>query len=376
MNVSDTGRKILYIMVENGVRTAEFIKIYKKYNGDIHKTLSHFLKYRNLKLEIKKVKNGNGYDKMGYDSYGEIIEFVLKKKIGLLEISSNSYPDILKKIYLPPPFLFFKGDKIKNPGFMVAIVGSRKCTAYGREVAEYISKNLSRMGITVVSGLAAGIDSSAHRAAIKEEGGSIGVLGCGIDIVYPPENRFLYDDILENGSIISEFLPGTRPLKYNFPVRNRIISGLSGGVVVIEAGERSGAIITCEMALRQNREVMAVPGSIFSPMNRGCHRLIKEGAKLVENVDDILDEFSQYNENILKLDKTYDSPYNGKTDSRVRLSGNDRKVYEFIGYKPKSVEEIVKYSGLEVKDVLKIIAYLEMNGLIREDSFNKYIRLF
>ncbi len=376
MNVSDTGRKILYIMVESGVRTAEFIKIYKKYNGDIHKTLKHFLKYRNLKLEIKTVKDGNGYNKTGYDSYGEIIEFVLKNRIGLLEISSNSYPDMLKKIYLPPPFLFFKGDKIKNPGFMVAIVGSRKCTAYGREVAEYISKNLSRMGITVVSGLAAGIDSSAHRAAIKEEGGSIGVLGCGIDIVYPPENRFLYDDILENGSIITEFLPGTRPLKYNFPVRNRIISGLSGGVVVIEAGEKSGAIITCEMALRQNREVMAVPGSIFSPMNRGCHRLIKEGAKLVENIDDILDEFSQYKENILKLDKTYDNSYNGKADCRIRLSGNDKIVYEFIGYKPKSVEEIVKYSGLEVKDVLKIIAYLEMNGLIREDSFNKYIRLF
>jgi DNA processing protein len=376
MNISNVSRKIIYLMVENGLGAAGFIKIYRKYNNDIYRTLQHFLKYKNLKLEIKTGSDDNGYDKEKHNSYQKIIEFILKNQIGLLEISNKNYPDILKQIYSPPPLLFFKGDKIKNPGLMVAIVGSRKCTDYGREVAEYMSRNLSSIGITVVSGMAAGIDSYAHRAAIKEAGGSIGVLGCGIDVVYPPENKFLFDDILNNGSIITEFLPGTRPLKFNFPIRNRIISGLSEGVVVIEAGERSGAIITCEMALRQNREVMAVPGSIFSPMNRGCHKLIKEGAKLVENIDDILDEFSKYKDKIFKLDKTPDNIYNKNTKCSLKLSVDNKKIYEIIGYKSKSVEEIVKCSGLEVKDVLKIIASLEMDGLIREESFNKYIRLF
>ncbi len=373
MKINNTSRKILYILFEKGVKTSKFIDVYKRNNRNIDETLKYFLKYKNLKFKYGKEALDKKYSRCSYQG---IINFILKNKIGLLEISNNNYPKLLEQIYLPPPLLFFKGNKIKSMSFAIAVVGSRKCTDYGREVVGYISKNLSGIGITIVSGLAAGIDSFAHKAALKEKGGSIGVLGCGIDVVYPPENRFLYKDILNNGAIITEFLPGTPPLKSNFPVRNRIISGLCNGVVVVEAGERSGAIITCGIALKQNREVFAVPGNIFSPVNKGCHILIKQGAKLVESIDDILEEFSQYRDKVLNIDQKTTRVCNKGKKHDVNLSGNELKIYKFIGYKPKSMEEIVEYSGIELRNVLNIITSLEMNRLIREDSFNKYVRLF
>lgn len=372
------GKKILYILVEKKVKPARFIEIYRRNYGDINKTLDYFYKYKSLKLEYKT--NGEDYIDFNHSNncYQKVVDFILKNEVGLLDIGENSYPDILRQIYLPPPLLFFRGNKIKKAQFSIAIVGSRKCTAYGREVAGYISRNLSRIGITVVSGLAVGIDSYAHKAALEEKGGSIGVLGCGIDIIYPPENKYLYEEILSNGSIITEFLPETPPLKNNFPVRNRIISGLCRGVVVIEAGEKSGAIITCEMALQQNREVFAIPGNVFNPMSRGCHKLIKSGAKLVESIDDILEEFSQYSGGILKLcgNSGYNNNRQANDKQGANLDNNELKVYEFIGYNPKSVEEIVKYSKIEVKEVLRILTSLEIKQLIKEDSFNKYSRLF
>ncbi|MBU4483377.1 MAG: DNA-processing protein DprA [Actinobacteria bacterium] len=375
---SSNGKKILYILVEKKVKPARFIEIYRRNYGDINKTLDYFYKYKSLKLEYKT----NGEDHIDFNHsnncYQEVVDFILKNEVGLLDIGENSYPDILRQIYLPPPLLFFRGNKIKKAQFSIAIVGSRKCTAYGREVAGYISRNLSRIGITVVSGLAVGIDSYAHKAALEGKGGSIGVLGCGIDIIYPPENKYLYEEILSNGSIITEFLPETPPLKNNFPVRNRIISGLCRGVVVIEAGEKSGAIITCEMALQQNREVFAIPGNVFNPMSRGCHKLIKSGAKLVESIDDILEEFSQYSGGILKLcgNSGYNNNRQANDKQSANLDNNELKVYEFIGYNPKSVEEIVKYSKIEVKEVLRILTSLEIKQLIKEDSFNKYSSLF
>ena len=374
---NNNGKKILYILVERKVKPSKFIEIYRINHGDINKTLDYFLKYENLKMGHRINGKNDQYTGDGKNYYQRVIDFILKNKVGLIDISEDSYPDILRQIYLPPPLLFFKGNKIKEAKFSIAIVGSRRCTAYGREVTGYISRNLSEIGITVVSGLAVGIDSCAHKAALEGKGGSIGVMGCGIDIVYPPENRFLYEDILSNGSIITEFLPETPPLKSNFPIRNRIISGLCRGVVVIEAGEKSGAAITCEMALKQNREVFAVPGNIFNPMSKGCHKLIKEGAKLVESVDDILEEFSQCYKGILKLCVGSDvNNRKPKERHNTKLCGNELKVYEFIGYKAKSVEEIVRNLRIEVKEVLSILTSLEIKQLIKEDSFNKYSRLF
>lgn len=375
--------KILYLMVDKKIKPAGFMNIYRQNSGDISKTLEHFLKYENLKLNLETEK-GNSYHaeinthERDENEYLKVIDFIFKNKIELLCISDPGYPDMLKEIYSPPLLLFLKGNKIKEMEFGIAVVGSRRCTAYGREAAGYISRNLSEIGITVVSGLAVGIDSYAHKAALEGKGGTIGVLGCGIDIVYPPENKFLYDKIALNGSIVTEFFPKTPPLKSNFPVRNRIISGLCRGVIVIEAGEKSGAVITCEMALKQDREVFAVPGNIFSPASRGCHKLIKNGAKLVERIDDMLEEFSEYRKEILKLRSGYNPAdhmkSHGRQDTGVR--GNEARIYEFIGFRSKSVEEIVRYSKMEVREVLSILASLEIKQLVREDSFNKYSRLF
>jgi len=374
---NNNGKKILYILVEKKVKPSKFIEIYRINHGDITKTLDYFLKCGNLKPGNGINGEKENHTGNGKNYYQRVIEFIIKNKAGLIDISEDSYPDILRQIYLPPPLLFFKGNKIKEAKFSIAVVGSRKCTAYGSEVARYVSRNLSEIGITVVSGLAMGIDSCAHKAALEGKGGSIGVMGCGIDIIYPPENRFLYEDILSNGSIITEFLPETPPLKSNFPIRNRIISGLCSGVVVIEAGEKSGAAITCEMALKQNRDVFAVPGNIFNSMSKGCHKLIKEGAKLVESVDDILEEFSQCYKGTLKLCVNDDVNNRKKKEMHnTKLCGNELKVYEFIGYMAKSVEEIVRNSKLEVKEVLSILTSLEIKQLIKEDSFNKYSRLF
>ncbi len=379
MKISRNSEKILHILIDRKVKPSAFIKVYRRNSCNLDKTINYFLNYKNLEFKYDACDLNYDFTRNNWNSSQDVIDFVLRNKIGLLSIGDDDYPDMLRQIHLPPLLLFFKGDRIKKMEFSIAIVGSRKCTAYGKEAAMYISKNLSEMGIIIVSGLAAGIDSFAHRAALEGKGGSIGVLGCGIDLVYPPENRVLYEKIPENGSIITEFLPGTPPLKSNFPVRNRIISGLCQGVIVIEAGERSGAIITCEIALKQNREVMAVPGSIFSPSNKGCHRLIKEGAKLVENIDDILDEFSIYTGKIFKTrqeNKFSSKKEKENKDHDTNLNGNELRIYEYIGYKSKSIEDIVKYSGIEVKEVLRILAYLEINGLIKEDSFNKYSRLF
>jgi DNA processing protein len=377
---NENSARVLYLLLEKKVKPAKFIEVYRENSGSMKKTLDYFYRYDQLKIKGKRFKDfKSGKSRSCYE---KTLGFVLKNKIGMLDIGQEAYPGILKQIYCPPPLLFYKGDKIKRSGFRVAVVGSRRCSAYGREAAEYIGRSLSRIGITVVSGLAVGIDACAQKAALEEKGGSIGVLGCGIDVIYPPENRKLFEAMQENGSILTEFFPKTPPLRSNFPVRNRIISGLCRGVVIIEAGDRSGAIITGELALRQNREVFAVPGSIFSPWSRGCHRLIKSGAKLTSGIDDILEEFSDYHN--LSLDMSVDISNKGRCNNikkdennrTKKLNPDESRVYGSIGYRPKSIDEIVKYSGLDVSITLRALTSLEIKKLIKEEGFNKYSRLF
>jgi DNA processing protein len=208
--------------------------------------------------------------------------------------SDESYPALLKTIEDPPPVLYVKGDLGDPLAPRVAVVGSRRPSTYGKVVAEQLARGLAESGITVVSGLARGIDSVAHVNTLESGGHTIAILGCGLSYMYPPENRRLSERISHQGAVVSEFSMTTKPERLNFPLRNRTISGLSLGTVVVEAGERSGALITVQWALEQGREVFAVPGNVTAPTSRGTNRLIKMGAKLVERVDDILEELPQY----------------------------------------------------------------------------------
>ena len=212
--------------------------------------------------------------------------------IKVLTSRDPDYPSRLKEIYDYPPVLYIRGKLLPQDEWCLAVVGTRRSTVYGRQVAEEITADLARNKITIVSGLAKGIDSIAHQGALGAGGRTIAVAGCGLDIVYPAENAALARKIIEQGALISEFPLGTRPKPENFPRRNRILSGLSLGVLVVEANETSGAMITAHLALEQNREVFAVPGSILSPASRGVNRLIQEGAKLVRDYTDILEELN------------------------------------------------------------------------------------
>ncbi len=213
-----------------------------------------------------------------------------EKEIHILCLEDSEFPVNLKQIYDPPPVIYYRGRLNKEDLFSIGIVGSRKMTPYGRRVTCMLVKELVRNGFTIISGMARGIDGIAHQTALEEGGRTIAVLGSGVDIIYPKEHTKLYSEIIQSGAVLSTFPPKTAPEKGNFPARNRIISGLAYGTVVVEAGLRSGALITAEQALEQNREVFAVPGSIFGTMSQGTNRLIQNGAKLTTCVQDILDE--------------------------------------------------------------------------------------
>lgn len=226
-----------------------------------------------------------------------------KKGLNAVSQDEREYPSLLREIYDPPPLLYYTGDLQVLQKPCLAVVGSRRHTTYGREIAYKFAAQLAVCGFTIVSGMARGIDTWAHQGVLTTSGFTAAVLGCGLDTCYPPENRSLMKKIGHQGVVISEFPPGTEPAPINFPRRNRLISGLSLGTLVVEAGEKSGALITASFALEQGREVFAIPGSIANPCSRGCHLLIKEGAKLVDGVDAILEEVPDEYINRLKVYK-------------------------------------------------------------------------
>jgi len=376
--MNEDSAKILQIINDMDIRPSDFINAYIKNFNDIKKTISFFMS--NSKTTIKTGRE----TMLKKTRYERIIKGIKEKEFEIINISEKNYPLMLKEIYFPPPLLFLKGGRAMDKDFYIAIVGTRKCSVYGRDVAIYFSHELSKIGITVVSGLASGIDYWSHKASVHEKGGTIGVLGCGIDIIYPPENKKLFLEIIEDGSIITEFLPGVPPLKSNFPARNRIISGMSSGVIIIEAAERSGALITANFALQQNREVFAVPGDIFNISSSGCHKLIKSGAKLAEHIDDILEELNILYES--KLDSGYPiksnislnvSGFEGRHDNIKikRLNNRQRIIYDLIGKKPVEIEELMSKSGYNINMVLQIISELILLNLVIENNLNQLIRL-
>jgi len=275
-----------------------------------------------------------------------------------------NYPFLLSKIFDPPSFLYYEGELPKEDEVLIAVVGSRACTPYGRQVAEEISYNLAKEGITIVSGLALGIDSVAHQAALTAGGKTIAVLGSGLDVIYPPSHIKLAKEIIENeGALISEFSPGTPPLPHHFPLRNRIISGISQGTIVIEAGFKSGALITARSALEQGREVFAVPGSIYSLNSQGSNSLIKMGAHVVTNFLDVLD--------VLNL-----KPKTKRKKKEIKCETKEEAILlALLGPEPVSIDKLHALSKLDIAVVTSTLVMLEIKGLVKNVGGARYIKI-
>jgi len=286
-------------------------------------------------------------------------------KINFITYKDPTYPENLKNIYDPPPFLFIRGELKKDDQKALAIVGTRRASSYGKGVAEKLASELARRGVTIVSGLARGIDSIGHLSALKEKGRTLAVLGSGADVIYPREHGPLAERIAENGAIISEFLLGTKPLAENFPKRNRLISGLSLGVIIIEAPKKSGALLTAVCALDQGREVFAVPGNIGSKRSEGANELIKKGASLVTSIDDILEE--------LKGVLTLPSEKEIKKLQR-NLSEEERKIFSLLSSEPNHIDRIAKQSDFKIPQVLSVLLSLELKGLAKQLSGKMFVR--
>lgn len=295
-------------------------------------------------------------------------EAVAEKNISIVTWDEPGYPLLLKEIYDPPPVLYFQGDIGVLQNSCLAVVGSRRHTVYGKEIAYKFAAKLADYGLTIVSGMARGIDTWAHRGALEKGGKTAAVLGCGVDICYPAENRDLKKRIADNGVVISEFPPGTEPLPQHFPQRNRIISGLALGTLVVEATGKSGSLITAGFALEQGREVFAVPGGIGSPFSRGCHKLLKEGAKLVETVEDILEEI------IIPLKNNEEK--RGETEPYRQIADiKENELLEFIPYEPVLMEEIIIQSKRNPAEVSVLLLELELSGKIRQLPGKYYMRI-
>ncbi len=272
------------------------------------------------------------------------------------------YPSRLKEIYDYPPVLYVRGSLLSEDEWCLAVVGTRRATVYGRQVTEEIIADLAQSRITIVSGLAKGIDSIAHQSALDAGGRSIAVFACGLDIVYPAENANLARRIMQQGALISEYPLATRPKAENFPRRNRIMSGLSLGVLVVEAGETSGAIITARLALEQNREVFAIPGSVLSPASNGTNHLIQEGAKLVRNYTDILEEL-----NLTAV------AHQIELKEVMPPSDTESLLLKQLSAEPTHIDEVCRASGLPVSTVSSTLAMMELKGLVKQVGTMNYV---
>lgn len=291
------------------------------------------------------------------------LERLEQHNIWALTLDDDAYPRLLRHIPSPPPVLYARGDLLPTDELAIGIVGTRRATAYGADMTSRIAADLARAGVVVVSGLALGIDTVAHRAALDAGGRTIAVFGCGLDTIYPSRNRTLADRIVQNGALVSEFPLGTRPVARNFPVRNRIISGLSRGVTVIEAPLRSGALITTMFAGEQGRDVFAVPGSALSFASAGCHALIRDGATLVTSADHILEHLDV-------------AAVEAHTQTRIALPETDaeRILIALVGAEPRHMDELAYDSGLMIHEASGTLLAMELKGLIRGAGAGHYVR--
>ncbi|NIM97467.1 MAG: DNA-protecting protein DprA [candidate division Zixibacteria bacterium] len=318
--------------------------------------------------DVGPVIASNIRNKVSWEEAERQLSLMEKNQVQVVTFKDETYPQNLLSIYDPPALLFVKGELSPDDQNAVAIVGCRSASSYGKWITERIGGELSKRGVTIVSGMARGIDSIGHLAALKENGRTLAVLGSGLDVLYPPENRKLAARIASSGAILSEFLFGTKPEAPNFPRRNRLISGLSLGVVIVEAGSKSGALVTAHCALEQNREVFAVPGNLGSKTSEGTNRLIKEGAKLVTSVEDILEELR------VNAKGGPSVSYVQKERDVSRLSETEKSIFELISNQPYHIDKIASQASVGVPQALSTLLSLELKGLVKQLSGKMFVR--
>jgi DNA processing protein len=304
----------------------------------------------------------NNRPKVSLDAEMEKLE---RYKVTALTLKDEAYPARLKETYDPPPVLYIRGRLTAEDEWAVAVVGTRRPTYYGREVTEKIAGDLARNRITVVSGLAKGIDAAAHRAALDAGGRTIAVLGCGLDIVYPADHAKLARETMEHGALVSELPLGTPPKRENFPLRNRIMSGISLGVLVVEADEKSGARITADRALEQDREVFAVPGSVLSPMSRLTNKLIQEGAKLVCGADDIMEE--------LNLTMAVQQAEAKELIPATKTESAILQILRNFSPEPLHIDEVGRQTCMPIATISSTLSMMELKGMVKQVGGMNYI---
>lgn len=342
---------------------------YFKHPGEVFRTSGKALEDMKAKCREKGI-NITDRDVAAIDSsrnwnvIRKNMQYLNERGIKYITVLDEAYPYKLRHIYDPPVILYCKGIPFPENKKSIAVIGARNCSPYGREIGRYLAASIAKEGIIVLSGLARGVDSYAHMGALSVGGCTYAVLGCGIDICYPPENINLYMEIQDKGGIISEYGPGIKPLSYHFPMRNRIISALSDGILVVEAGEKSGSLITVDMGLDQGKNIYAVPGRITDKLSMGCNNLIKMGAKAVTSPADVLEDFFEY----------YSTDESGQHTMKGNLNKEEKTVYEILDMTPKHIEEIAELSNIPISRLMEHLLSLELKDLIRQSTKNYYIK--
>lgn len=303
----------------------------------------------------------DGY-KQKMDALRNELERLEDKRVRFITPHDEEYPKRLLAIHGYPMGIFYKGRLPEDERPAAAVIGARNCTNYGKQMASYLARELSEAGVQIISGLAWGIDGAGHKGALEAGGDTYGVLGCGINVCYPRENYDLYERLIEHGGILTEFVPDESPRPGNFPMRNRIISGISDVVLVIEARERSGSLITANLGLEQGKEIFALPGRVTDPVSAGCNRLIRDGAGILLSPDSVLEYFELQSGKILRV---HEKNKNG-------LAKKEKMVYSCLDLQPKNLEEIVFLSGLSVSDCMSALLELEISGCVVQTSHQYY----
>lgn len=347
-----------------GISTAKKVRL-REYYGDgkaiynieeTKMTVSGILNDRELEL-LKRSKREKNLEEKFRELQKENVRFV--------PVYSEQYPEKIRNIASHPYALYVKGKLPDEEKLSVAIVGARRCTPYGEIMALEYGQELARYGVQIISGMARGIDGAAQRGALNMKGSTYAVLGCGADVCYPKEHWGLYEDIQESGGIITEYIPGTPPLSSHFPARNRILSGISDMVLVIEAKEKSGSLITADMALEQGKDVYALPGMVTSPLSQGCHYLISQGAGILISPSELLKE--------LKIQNEILGQKNNK--NKKELETPENLVYSCLDLYPKGLDRLISETKLAPKQIMRDLMSLELEGKVKEISKNHYVRV-